>query len=445
MFPNVLRTGRALVTLGFLFAAPLAAQPAPASAALSAMAGAGAAHAGLVGASGLNPALLAMPGAPHVSVQLPTLDAGFSFDPIGLTAIGKYEGSLIPADVRADWLARIRDAGAQRAGLATSLRALSVQWGSFAWSAGTTVSARANLPPEAAQLLFFGNAGRTGALEDVAVHGGSARGWAASSIGLSHAVQLPVSPAGGLLTLGATASYVMGHALADVGAVDAVISASGGSVSGHGTALTWGDSVAANSSGFGLDLGLAWTKQRLTLGVTMQNVVNTLRFDASNAFAREADVRATSDSSASNSHDGMLYVAGAPNGNFSAATRARADVVVASARFKPATRFAARFAVTSFWDVLADAVLQADPSAALVAGPRRTFSLGTNLRVFSALALHGGIGSTNDEAGSHAAFAGGLGLRLGAFVLDGGVTKQTGNGPDAMRVAVGTSLVFGGR
>jgi hypothetical protein len=439
MLPFVSRTAPAVASVAVIAAvvsAPLAAQPSAASAAVAGLAGAGAAHAGLAGASALNPALLALPGAPRLTIQLPTLDAGFSFDPIGLSTIGKYEGSLVPADVREDWLARIREAGAQQAGLATSVRALGLQFGRWALSAGTTVGMRASLPPEAAQLMLFGNVDRTGALEDVAIHGGNARAWAVSSASLSHARRLPGAPFGGALSVGVTASYLLGHAFADAGAIDALVAGKSGTVRGHATAITWGDSVSAEASGYGVDVGAGWTRGRLTLGLTLQNVVNTLRFDAANAFIRERDLHASADSSHTESRDGMM-------GEFDATTRAHAESVAEAARFKPATRVAARFAVTSRWDVVADAALQADPSTALVAGPRKAYSLGTDLRLLSFFSLRGGVGLNSDDSGSHTAFAGGFGLRIGAFALDAGVARQTGNGPDAMRVAVGTSLQFG--
>lgn len=413
------------------------------SAVSAGLAGAGGALPGLTGLVS-NPALLALPGRPRVSISLPAVDAGLGLAPIGFTAFTPFSGTLIPASVRATWLDQIRAAGGGSMDASLGVRALGVQIGSFALVGGTTAGAQALLPPNAAQLLLFGNAGRTGTLEDIAVNGGSARAWVVSSLGLSHGLRLPIRPFGGTLAVGATGNMLIGHALADLAHADANIGANSGTIAAHGSVLTWGDTLASGSKGMSLDLAAAWTRGRLTFGGTVSNVVNTLRFSEKNAFARERDITATSDSSHTTSNDGALYVNGAANVMFSDDVRDQAVEVSRNARFRPALHFASRYALRPTWDLLADVALQSDPSTSLTSGPRRAFAAGTEFRGLPVLTLRAGLAAQKGVDGTRLAFSGGFGLRVFALRIDAGATQQKGPGSETLRVAIGTGLTFGG-
>ncbi len=421
----------------------LASLDAQQSALAAGLAGAGGALPGITGLV-TNPALLALPGMPRLSISLPAVDANLGLAPVGLTAFTPFSGALIPASVRNTWLDQVRAAGGGSMDASLGVRALGIQVGPFAVVGGTTAGAQATLPPEAAELLLFGNAGRTGTLEDIAVNGGAARAWVVSSIGLSHGRRLPIAPFGGALAVGATASMLYGHALADLAPVDATIGATAGTISAHGSVLTWGDTLDAKSSGMSLDLAAAWTRGRLTFGATVSNVVNTLRFSEKNAFARERDISATTDSSQTTSRDGALYVNGTLNPVFAEDVGTRATAVAASARFRPALHLASRYALRPTWDLLADVSLQPDPSASLVRGPRRALAAATEFRGLPVLTLRGGLAAQQGTDGTHLALSGGFGLRLFALRIDAGATQQKGPGPETLRVAVGTGLTFGG-
>ncbi|MEP7346634.1 MAG: hypothetical protein ABI877_15290 [Gemmatimonadaceae bacterium] len=407
------------------------------------LAGAGGALPGFTGLVS-NPALLALPGMPRVSISLPAIDAGLGLAPVGFTAFTPFSGELIPASVRTTWLDQIRAAGGGSMDASLGVRALGVQIGAFALVGGTTAGAQALLPPEAAQLLLFGNAGRTGALEDIAVSGGTARAWVVSSIGLSHGRRLPIRPFGGALAVGATANMLIGHALADLAHTDADIGGTTGTIAAHGSVLTWGDTLAANSKGMSLDVAAAWTRGRLTFGATMSNVMNTLRFSEKNAFARERDITATSDSSLTTSNDGALYLNGTANDMFGDDVRAQAADVSRNARFRPALHFASRYALRPSWDLLADVSLQPDPSTALTSGPRRAFATATEFRGLPVVTLRAGLAAQQGSEGTRLAFSGGFGLRVFALRIDAGATQQKGPGAETLRVAFGTGLTFGG-
>jgi hypothetical protein len=251
-------------------------------------------------------------------------------------------------------------------------------------------------------------------------------------------------PFGGAVAVGATASLLFGHALADLAHADAAIGATAGTIAAHGSVLTWGDTLDAKSKGMSLDLAAAWTRGRLTFGATVANVVNTLRFSEKNAFARERDVTATSDSTHTTSRDGALYLNGAANSMFPADVRARAAAVAANARFRPAFHLASRFALRHTWDLLADVLLESDPRTSLVSGPRRAFAAATEFRGLPVLTLRTGLAAQQGEDGTHLAYSGGLGLRIFALRIDAGATQQKGPGPETLRVAFGTALSFGG-
>jgi hypothetical protein len=430
----------AVASVAFLLGSPstAGAQPTALSASSVGLAGSGGADARRADAASANPALLAMPGAPRASVQLPTFDAGVALAPVGLAALSEHEGTLIPDDVRADWLSLIRETGAQTLDGSTTVRGLAVQVGRWALVGGVTIGGHASLPPEAAQLVLFGNAGRTGALEDVAVRGGTARGWAVSSVGVSHGRRLPGAPLGGALAVGATVSYLSGHRLVDASLLDADVAGSAGSVSMRATTLEWGDDLPAGASGFGVDVGAAWARERLTLGLTVRNAVNTLRFGANDAWVREREIDATTDSTRSATRSGAL----AGSAAFGAATRDHAADVEETARFRPAVRLAARWALSSRWDVVADAQTQSPSTRALVVGPERALAMGTDWRPFSAIALRAGAAVEQSNGDSRAVLAGGLGLRLGAFTLDAGFARRAAGDADDVRVGMGIGLVW---
>ena len=235
-----------------------------------------------------NPALLASMDAPRRSLSLVPVRGVAGLSPISLNDLSNWQGESVPGSVREQWLRAIESSGGQEGSAGGDATYIAAQFGRFGFQASTTLRAIGDLTPGAAELLFFGNAGRTGDARPLEVGGSEIRGHAASTLALSYALPLP----GRVLrdaAIGVTAKYTIGHML----------------LLGDGTGSTTVDGAAINLSfpivgtqdgqlkaragrGIGFDLGFAKRTGNLTAGATLQNVINTFEWDVSQLEYRES-------------------------------------------------------------------------------------------------------------------------------------------------------------
>ncbi len=234
----------------------------------------------------LSPAALALPGTPTFSLAFLPVQASQSLQPVSLADIGNYGGRLIPASVKEDWLRRIASSGGQTGGGVAEVTGLAVnyQFGGLQFS--TIASGRTMVSDAAAELLLFGNAGRTGSPGDFDLQGSRVSGFVVSTLGVSAAVPLGVRLVPGLarqrLALGATLKRSWGNALVygeDAGSlalsdplrvdVKFPIIHTGGDSGG----------VFDKGTGLGLDVGAAWVGGRWKAAALVQNVFNTYAWD----------------------------------------------------------------------------------------------------------------------------------------------------------------------
>ena len=263
---------------------PGSAQQAGASPATKALAENHTAIARGYAALGLNPAALGLGDTERVTLSLFPLSFGQSLDPLKFSDFVDYEGQIVPASVKNDWLQSIVAAGGQTGAGVVEVTPFSLTWGRVGFQLSTVARGQTDLNPSAAELLFFGNAGRTGEAGDFQLSGSGLTGYALTTFSLSFGMPISRRWVPGVeqgLSVGATVKQTWGHAL--VHAQDA------------GTALTsdplelemrfpmiYSDDDAGfwdAGSGLGLDLGAAWRQGPWEAAVAVHNIVNSFGWD----------------------------------------------------------------------------------------------------------------------------------------------------------------------
>jgi hypothetical protein len=287
---------RHVVVGGLLFGAcagPLAGQLPNASAAAL---GSGQNHTAAArgwSAIALNPAGLAMPDGPAASASIMAVRGVGGLGPIRLGDVAGFEGGAVPEEVRRQWLDRIISAGGENGSAGAEVSYLAAQVGRFGLQVGTVAHLVGNLGAGAAELLLFGNAGRTG--EPAALALGETRFDVVmtSTGGVSYAQ--PVIRGGGrALSIGATLKYTVGHLMltgVDLGS-ESTAEPIGVQVMlpmvQTDTSLRIGG--RERGAGIGLDLGVAWSDGPFQAGLTMTNVFNTFAWNEANLVYRSGEV-----------------------------------------------------------------------------------------------------------------------------------------------------------
>jgi hypothetical protein len=187
------RTPLALLLLALIFPPfPAAGQLPPATSAALGTANNYTALARGFGALSLNPAGLGMPGNPSFSFALLPVQGSQTFDPISLSDLADVGGKLMPASLKEEWLERIAAAGIQHGGGSLAVTGLALQYGFGGIQFSTMASGSATLNEAAAELLLFGNAGRTGLPRELDLRGSRFTGFMVSTLGVSAALPLDI-------------------------------------------------------------------------------------------------------------------------------------------------------------------------------------------------------------------------------------------------------------
>jgi len=220
-----------------------------------------------------NPAGLGHADSPGFSLALFPVSVELGLGPVSPGDLVDYEGQVIPSSVANDWLSRITASGGQQGQFGVGVSGLALNVGPIGVQVGTVVGASMNLSPDAAELLLFGNAGRTGQASDLDLAGSTVDGFALSTVGIS--LGLEVSPG---LYLGATGNYTIGNGLVLGRDAGSALTASPLEVEVEFPMLLpdTEDPAFDNGTGVGLDVGAIWEAgPGLTLGATIQNVFHT--------------------------------------------------------------------------------------------------------------------------------------------------------------------------
>lgn len=372
-----------------------------------------------------NPAGLGMPDNPRFSATVASVQAVASLGPVGIGDFKKYEGDTVPFDVREEWLQEIEDAGGQSGGAAAGLTEVALSAGPFAFQMATQAHLMANLGPGAAELLFFGNAGRTGQPRPINAAGSMAFASAMTTFGASYGRALTTGA--NKLAAGVTMKYTMGHMMAL--ALDLETNVSTDPIAGQVffpliQSKTSGGIMKNlnNGSGLGLDLGLAGAKGAWRYGLAVQNVVNTFKWDASKFRIRFNYL----DIETAHSDFGEYDLEDVPE-----VANAIEDI-----RFKPVLVVGGGFDARR-WSASADIRRRTDDEG-FEGGPMTQVGAGLELRHLSYLPIMLGTSISSDAV----LLSAGVGLNVGPASLTlGGGLARTDSGSDpvlALTLSTGT-------
>ena len=293
------RGAAATVALSVLAAATAGAQLPSASPAALGMGDNYTAVARGYGAVAWNPANLGLSGNPRFSLALLGMRGSSDLGPVTGSDVARYQGLQLPNDVRDAWMQRIEDEGGEQGQIGAGITYVALSRGRFAVQVASAISGDANLAPDAMELLLYGNAGRTGTPRTTRLDGARITGamTTTGAIAWAHPLDLGI----GRLSIGATAKYIVGNALVHGEDGGSYLAANASSVNIR-FPIILSDTGAGSPNGnhgrgMGLDLGGAWQSGPLTAGLSLQNIVNTFRWDASSFFYKPINIYNGADTS----------------------------------------------------------------------------------------------------------------------------------------------------
>jgi hypothetical protein len=354
-----------------------------------------------------------------------TFRAGVS--PITLGDIYEYQGVVVPDAVKAEWLARVSQAGGLRGSGGAEGTYFALALGSIGLQVSTVGTTDLNVPTGLVEAYLFGNAGRSGEPADLSLADASIRTYAVSTAGLSYGFR--VTPQ---LVLGVTGKLSYGHGLIVGRSTTGSFQSDPLEATLDFTLVTsctdevgCTENYVNGGSGVGLDVGGILELEGLTLGASLQDVVNTFSWNEEHlGFRPGTGTLATGDSDADNDID-------FDEQPFSQAP-SELQQIVRDYGFDPAYRLGAALDLTSALTLTAD-IHGRFANDGIALGPKYHTGVGAELRA-GFLHLRGGLSKVPDAL----QYAGGFSLVLGPVNLSTAAALENG----ATRDAFITQFVF---
>ncbi len=356
-----------------------------------------------------NPANLGLPGNPAFSLGMFALSGTSGLDPISLNDFAPYSDKVLPASKREEWLQKVTSNGGEDGTMDGGVTELAMSFGRLAFQVGTSMGASTKLTPDAFEAMMFGNVGRTGVLRTLSLGGSTARVGAFSTGALSYGLGIGDSKTSHM-ALGVTAKYVVGHFVAMAQDAGSQVGTSAITLN-MPSVYSRPDSSANVGSGVGVDLGFAYTAQKLSFGAAVQNVMNSFAWDQSKLYANKGT--GLFDASHDTTDFGDQPYASAP-----AALRQ----MVTDDKFKPVVAAGLAYAVNSITTFSADARSQIGDG--IVVGPKNQVGGGLEFRGIPILPLRVGASYLTGGWG----VSGGVGLKILGYELGIGAALRTVNG-----------------
>ena len=383
-------------------AAAASAQLGNASTAATGLGGAFTARAQGYNAVYWNPANLAMPGNPGFSFTSLAVDGTAGIRPIDFSKVAPYSGKFIPSTVREQWLVEVENEGAQRGNLGGGLTELGLSLGRLAFQVNTKVASNMDMSPGMTEAILFGNAGRDSVNHSVRNLGLAGTGLAGSvftAAGLSYGMGMPFVPLPNL-KIGVTAKYIYGHTVVQMQDQSSTI---GSDVTVDFPAIVTDSNVVRagdkSGGGMGLDLGAAWTVPGFRFGVSLQNVVNTFKWDTTTlVLVHGKGVFNSTGAAFSGDSLDIQYP-------YSQAPQALKDLVVAQ-KFKPV--IAAGLSFDWLPKITVSADLRQQVGDGIERGPESMVAAGAEVRWIPFIPLRGGVQMMSGGFG----LSGGIGLHI---------------------------------
>lgn len=413
------------ILAAFSTTSPAGAQLAPASATTLGLSGNATATVRGFGALAVNPAALGMPET-HFTLAVAPVQLLTGLNPITLKDLKDFQGKLVPASAKDGWLSRVDEAGGQSGAVGVQLTELAVTVGRVGLQVSTIASGSMSLAPDVAELMLYGNAGRTGTPTDLSLSGSTLDGFAVSTAGVSFGLPLPSNAAD--MALGATLKYSVGHVVAAGREQGGQVQSDPVEVAVDFPVVTFDDSGDAfrNGSGVGLDVGFQMKRDRLALGAAVLNAFNTFAWDADKLVYRPGTA---------------LLEQGASSTDFD--TRPLSQAPASLRNVVDGMTFDPILSVGAGYDVGSDLTLTADVrnrfGDGMAVTPKLHAGAGAEYRGLPALELRGGAAAITGGF----EVAGGASLILGPVNLSMAGALRSGD-PGDTKVGQLT-LSFGGR
>ena len=400
----------------------------------------------------LNPAGLAMPGNPGFSLTLLPLQAKAGLSAMTLGEIASYDDQRIPTAVRERWLQSVvEDDGLElRSGVSASGLALSA--GPIGLQVSTVGEARANLSPDAFELLMFGNAGLTGTPRDMSLAGTGGNSWAATTVALAVGTPRDMSLAGtggnswaattvalavgiplpsiqnGSFAMGASLKYTIGHIAGVARDVGSVVESNPFGVDLEVSSMLPSDfdfdNLKNNGTGIGMDLGLAWEGSTWVLSAAVQNIFHTFQWDLAGYTFGVTDVVLDGTSFTAN------YTEVPATGTTSLLITELLDQ-----RFEPVINMGVAYRQSEKLALTAD--FRHDTGEALVVGERSNIGMGVEFLAMPFLPLRAGVSRVS---GGGLQLGAGLGLAMGPVHLSGAYLTEKNSAGEFRAASVALSF-----
>jgi hypothetical protein len=372
-----------------------------------------------------NPANLGLPKNPGFSLFLPEATVEYGSAPIPLSEIKDYGGKVIPDSVKLDWLNRIGPEGSFTGRVTGQIAPVGISVSHFALTTAVQAYQLADLPQDAAELILFGSGGPSGG--NLAFTNGGFAGYAVSAVMGSAGLPLPWHFLGGKTAVGLTAKYVMGNG--DVAAKDgqAVLRDNPfADTVRFPVILLYDKNSIIQKTGFGLDLGFAMSANKLALGLTVYDLVNTLKFDPTKGRATTGEAFVNEDSAFSSFED-------VPLDSASAQVKQAAQTIADQARFKPTARVSAAYTLSAQLLIAGDLLYNFGDARSLRIGSKASGGAGVEFRPLHFLPLRGGLRANDDGVG----WTLGAGLESSAAQINGAYGMRNGRQTIALGVSFG--------
>ena len=401
-----------------------------ASAAATAMGGNYTAVARNFNAVAWNPANLGLPGNSRFSIAY-SPQVGMGTGPITLQDLNDYAGIVVPQSVREAWMQKVTDNGGQNLSGDINITPLALSVGPFAFSATTTIRVNGDLPPAVAELLLFGNAGRTGVAQDYTLSDLALDGNATTTFGLAYGRRVPLVPIGDL-AIGFTGKYMIGHGMASMRDNGSTITSNPVQVMIDAPiVVTDTAEFMNNGSGFGLDVGATWQLGNLRTSAVVHDIFSTFAWKTDNLYYMP--VQATFDQDSSTSAVDELL----PLSSASPALQDELRARIEDTQVTPT--LALGVAWTGFRRVTLAADLRQRFGDGIELGPQTQLGIGAELRLIPFIPLRAGI----TTLGEGMRYSGGLGLEFGVFNLQAAAMVMAAEGRND--TGFGLTMSFGGR
>lgn len=375
-----------------------------------------------------NPAGLGVDGGPKVSFAILSTRALGGLDPVSLKDLKEHEGQTLSAQIRQQWLDEITAEGSEAGSGGADITFLAATVGRVGLQLSGSARAAANMGPGAAELLLFGNAGRTGSPSNISLAGSSFDAVITSTAALSYA-QPFIRTADRSLAIGATLKYTFGHLMFTGQDAGGTVTADPLQVK-FDFPMVVSDTVFVfdkldNGSGIGLDLGATYVTGPWSFGAVARNVFNTFQWDESSLFYRPGEVLF-------NANESETDFTPQPFSSAPASLQSRVDDYVGQAEFGGGVAFqpSRRIMVTADYRQRAGEPRLGESKSHMGAG--------IELRPLSFLPIRAG-GALLNDGGRYGTL--GVGLEFGVLNLSASVAQRdTDLGMDHMAMFTLSSL-----